>query len=120
MIWYIYILIDSAVNWWMIEKKKQTPFYLPLFLVRAIAAICYGAFFMDVEATLWSTLHWLLTVTLPFPFLFNTLLNTWRHKAIDYMGAESGWIDKWVAEHKVQRLWYWVTLIMFLIVWSKL
>lgn len=34
------------------------------------------------------------------------------------MGADSGWIDKWVVEHKVQRLWYWITLILFLISWK--
>lgn len=116
MIWLAYISLDSIFNWWLIVKKKTVPLYLPLFLFRGCAAIAYGAFVY--EAQVGEFLPWLLSVTLPFPFLFNTLLNTFRKKEIDYCGKDSGWIDSYIVSRNYQRLYYWITLILFLI-WLK-
>lgn len=120
MIWFLYILLDSIFNWWLIEKKRKSPHYLYLFFMRGTAAICYSAYVLQIQYDFFMDLNWWIDITFPFPFLFNTLLNTWRKKAIDHMGAESGWIDAFVVKHKIQRLWYWITLILFLIAWKRL
>jgi hypothetical protein len=113
MIWLLYILADSLANCYLIENRKTVPNYIVLFLIRAICAIIYGAYVLDVHEE--TFLLWLGQVTLPFPFFFNTLLNTWRRKDIDYVGEHSGWIDSFVFKHKLQRPYFWLTFILFVI-----
>lgn len=120
MIWLLYILCDSIVNWYLIEIRKIKPFYFPMNLIRGIFAIVYGGLVLNVQDDWSQILLWVIQVALPFPFLFNTLLNTWRRTDLDYMGAESGWIDSFMVKHNKQRLWYWVSLIMFLIAFKTL
>lgn len=115
MIWLLYILLDSYANYLWIEKKKSAPNYIILFLIRGIAAIVYGALIRDVQDNFISIFGWFAFVTCSFPFLFNTLLNSWRKKPIDYLGESSGWIDTFMVKHKLQRTWYWVSLILFYI-----
>jgi hypothetical protein len=119
MIWYAYILLDAIVNWWLIEKRNSVPHYGKLFVIRGMAAIAYGAFILDVQYDFNETFNWLCDVLLPFPFLFNSLLNTFRGKAADHLGANSGWIDSFIVNKfpgtVAERIYYWVTLALFLI-----
>lgn len=118
MIWITYILLESILHWYWIEKKKSVPHYVAVFLWRGMVAACYGAFFMDLEPNLLELLNWLLTVILPFPFVFNYALHWFLNKPIGYAGKESGWIDSWVAEHKQERVYFLMTVLMAM-VWVK-
>jgi hypothetical protein len=121
MIWLLYITADAIGNWWLIEKQKQRPNYMVLFIIRGIAAILYGAFVLDVtEETI---LMWFIFVTFSFPFPFNFLLNLLRQRPFDYYGAESGFIDRFIVKYKLHGLWFLITIIMFAIavfVWARL
>lgn len=114
MIWLLYVLIDSVVNWYFIEKKNTVPDYGKLFVIRGGAAILYGGLIMDVQYTLGYFLSWIIITVFTFPFPFNVSLNTFRKRELEYCGAESGWIDEFVAKHHLQRVWFWVTFVMFL------
>lgn len=115
MLWLIYILLDALVNWFVIEKQEEKPFYLILFLIRGGAAVLYGAFVLDVQANSRECFNWFIQVTFPFPFVFNTTLNLLRGKSVSYFGAESGWIDSFVVKNKLQVLYFVLTIILFLI-----
>lgn len=115
LIWLLYILFDASLNWYLIVKKGIKPTYLKLFFMRVAAAILYGGLWLKVGYNYVEVGHFALQVLLLFPFLFNTLLNTFRKLPLDYVGEESGWIDSKVYDLKMQRVYYWVTLILFII-----
>lgn len=115
MIWLLYILIESLIHHWFIWKKMTMPVYIVVNLIRGFAAILYGAFVLDVQAGFYDTFYWLGNVLLPFPFLFNTLLNTWRKKELDYVGEHSGIIDSFIYRKGWQREYFFATLILFAI-----
>lgn len=109
MIWLLYILIDSLANWYWIVKKKKVPNYLVLFLIRGTVAV--GCLLLNTDP-FWV---WLGKVALPFPFMFNTLLNTWRKLPVECLGQESGWIDDWVTDKGLEKPYFFLILILFVV-----
>lgn len=119
MTWILYIILESVVQWYLIEKKKITPNYWLVFIFRSIFAIAHGILILDVTAeTFW---NWLGQVALPIPWLFNTLLNTWRkmpdgsRRPLDYVGKDSGILDPIIYRYNLQRVYFWITFILFFI-----
>ena len=111
MIWILYILIEAVVQWYFIEKKKVRPHYLQLFIVRGIFAVIYGVVVLKTEQdTVW---RWAGQVILPFPFIFNQTLNILRGKTYDYVGENSGFIEPLIFKYKLQRLYFFITLALF-------
>lgn len=111
MLWFIYILLDAMANWYIIEKKKERPFYLVFCIIRGIAAIVYGGLILDVQPE--TALAWFLFVTCSFPFLFNTTLNLSRGKKVVYFGADSGWIDSFMVKYNLQEAYFIITIMLF-------
>jgi hypothetical protein len=111
MIWLLYIIADAIANWFIIERMHKRPDYLILFLIRGGAAILYGAIVLHTVPG--QFLWWFITVTFSFAFPFNLLLNRMRGRALDYYGAESGIIDRWVVKHKLHGAYFITTIVMF-------
>lgn len=115
MIWLLYILLDAAGNWYLIEKRKKVPIYWALNLFRGVMAILYGAFVLDVQNDFYQVLDWSAQVFLLFPFPFNTALNLFRGKPVDYVGAKSGLIEPIVFRYSLQRPYFFLTFTLFVI-----
>ena len=95
--WLLFILTEVYRNYYIIEIKKESPWYLLSFIFRAMAFIFHGGMIMDVGPLDWE----IFTMQIGgFWLLFDPLLNLMRKKNFWYTGANnefnSGWIDKYI------------------------
>lgn len=93
-IWLLYIAVDCWINFTIIEKNDARPNYLLMNIVRGGAFILYGAFVWDFQAEIWYANIFIFCTTSLW-ILFDLSLNIARKKHPLYIGAESGWIDRW-------------------------
>lgn len=93
LLWILYIAVDVRVNFLIIEKWDKRPNYLLMNIIRGGVFILYGAFVWDFQAEMWYFNIFLFCVT-SFWLLFDLSLNIARKKHPLYIGAESGWIDR--------------------------
>jgi len=90
--WLLYILAEVAIHYYIIEVKKQRPFYLHFFLQRGIASIVHGVL-LDVQ-NMSEYLPLLALQVTSFWILFDLGLNISRGKPWHYKGKNSGYIDR--------------------------
>lgn len=114
IIWLLLIFVEVYRNYYMIEIKKESPWYLLSFIFRAMAFILHGALIMNVGPGSWDVFVMQIG---SFYLLFDPLLNLFRKKSFWYTGANnasnSGWIDKYIGSHP----WlFWGIKIITLIV----
>lgn len=91
--WLLYILLESKVQSFLIDKKQWKPNYIQLFLIRGIIAFLFGAFIVGVinyQQLLINTIFQLTS----FWIFFDMFLNYFRNKPFLYKGKTSGWLDK--------------------------
>lgn len=93
LLWFAYIAADIAINYYIIEKRKERPNYLLLNIIRGGAFIVYGAFIWNTQAN-WYTFYLFVFCVTSFWLMFDLVLNTIRGKHPLYIGPESGWIDR--------------------------
>lgn len=110
--WLIYIILDSIVNWYWIEKIKKIPNYLILTIVRAWFFILIG---ITVPITPQTFVEWFLFTSCSFWVIFDISLNKLRDKGWRYIG-ENSFIDRVGKKHPV---FYWVakTIAFILLMW---
>lgn len=92
-VWLLYIAFDVWINYQIIEVKKVRPNYLFLNITRGGIFILYGAWIWDFQNQVWYWNIFLYSVA-SFWLLFDLSLNIARKKHPLYIGAESGWIDR--------------------------
>ncbi len=126
LIWVAIIGLEVWRNYHIIEIKKQSPNYVQSFVFRGIAGIAYGIV-MDLvlgyfPSNLGSYSYWgLFKILWPLLFfqlmsfvtLFNLSLNLLRNKDFDYLGENSGVIDKAIV-HVSGR---WAEKVYFIAGW---
>lgn len=93
-LWLLYIGFDVWTNYTIIEQNRSRPNYLLLNIVRGAAFIVYGSFVWDFQPEIWYANIFIFCTT-SFWILFDLSLNIARKKHPLYIGAESGWIDRW-------------------------
>lgn len=94
LIWIAFIGGFIYYQWYIIEKKKQRPFYLfDFFVIKGPAFILYGVYVWDTQNDL-RTLNILLWCLTSFWILMDLGLNVSRGKSPFYVGKKSGWLDK--------------------------
>lgn len=119
-IWVVIILGFVAWNHYVIKVKKQRPFYLLDNIAKGFFWILYGIFVWDVQMP-WqadhsSFLNWYNSV-IPYEFrwilvysatsywlLFDVIMGFLLHGDPLYVGAGSGWIDRFGTKYPVA---YW-------------
>lgn len=93
LLWAAYVALDVWINFYIIEVNKSRPNYLLMNIWRGAAFILYGAFVWDFQNQVWYWNIFLYSVA-SFWLLFDLSLNIARKKHPLYIGAESGWIDR--------------------------
>lgn len=95
LIWIAFIAGFVYYQWYLIEKKKQRPFYLfDFFVIKGPAFIAYGIWVWDTQNDL-RTLNILLWCVTSFWILMDLGLNVSRGKSPFYVGKQSGWLDRY-------------------------
>lgn len=112
LLWILYIAIDVWTNYAIIEKMKGRPNYLLMNIIRGGAFILYGAFVWDFQAAIWYLNVFVFCVT-SFWLLFDLSLNVARNKHPLYIGAESGFIDRFGVKN--QGIYYFAKLCALII-----
>lgn len=97
-VWIAYILLDVWLNYKIIEVDDHKPNYLLLNIIRGAAFILYGAFVWDFQAEIWYLNIFIFCVA-SFWIFFDLWLNVVRGKHPLYIGANSGWIDRFGYKH---------------------
>lgn len=138
LLWFMIIVADVLRNYYIIEKKKQSPDYLQSFIFRGAGAIVHGiwvdgiyhifselpyarswAHFTELAFQGWVPL--LMFQVFSFALLFNTMLNSLRNQDFDYIGKESGWIEtvlsKLPGNIRVRSIYFWFLLGGFILSW---
>lgn len=106
MIWIIFIGLEIARNYWLIEKKKTRPIYLQSFVIRGMAAIFHG---IIVGVATWQDyLPVFIFQITSFWLLFDIGLNLARKKPLIYKGETSGYLDS------LHPILYWVLKLVSL------
>jgi hypothetical protein len=103
ILWIIFIAIEVARNYYLIEVKKSRPIYIQSFLIRGIAAILHGVYF-DVQSMTEYVPIFIFQI-LSFWWLFDISLNLVRGLSIIYKGDNSGWLDS------IPTRYYWALKI---------
>lgn len=91
IIWFAFIMLEVARNFWMIQKGDK-PNYLQSFILRGMAAIGHGILYNPADPREWLPL--LIFQVASFYLIFDFVLNLLRGKHFDYQGKTSGWLDK--------------------------
>jgi hypothetical protein len=110
--WIAYIGLDVWINYVIIEKNKARPNYLLLFIMRGIAFVLWAKFVVGFEYDLFY-MNYFVFATCSFWILFDGALNAARGKHLLYIGATSGWLDRFGIKH--QALYYIAKMIA--VVW---
>ncbi len=94
--WLLYPIIESVIQWYLIEKKKWKPIYLQLYILRGMVAILYGGIVLNYQLIgPWYKIAALfLFEATSFWLIFDPLLNFFRNKPFLYRGKESGVLDR--------------------------
>ena len=112
ILWLFYIIIDAIANWYMIEKKKSVPDYLPMTLFRGLMLIVIGS--LVFHTTLENVWQWILFSTTSFWLLFDILINLLRGKNIFYRGENSA-VDKFGRKYPAVYFILKLTALLILI-----
>ncbi len=100
--WFIFITLEIARNYYMIEVKNTKPVYFQSFILRGWAhlLICIFVFDTQVPADWYPILAF---HACSFWLLFDPALNLLRKKPWYYRGKTSGWLDR-IPSHII----YWL------------
>jgi len=113
ILWFVFIVAEAYRNYRIIEVNKSRPDYLHSFVVRGMAAIGHGVLFDPHNMADYLPVF-ILQVS-SFWVLFDFALNYMRKKPLLYIGAKSGWIDRfftWVGSEYILGVVKLLTLVV--------
>jgi hypothetical protein len=102
-VWLLFIAGDVWISFTIIERNRRRPRYLLLNIMRGIAFILWAKFVVGFEYDIFY-LNYFVFATCSFWLLFDGALNAARGKHLLYIGATSGWLDRFGIKH--QALYY--------------
>jgi hypothetical protein len=89
--WFLFIAVEIARNYYVIEVRKSKPVYLQSFIFRGWMAIIHGIMLNVDPVSWWPVLAFQMT---SFWLVFDLVLNVLRGKPWYYRGETSGWLDR--------------------------
>jgi len=119
LLWFIVILANTTA-----DASGRKPFYLVMFILRAMAAIVHGSLFVDTDYH-WMR-YWIPVLTFEvtsFWIFFELILNIAQKRKLlyyDQKEGDSGWIDrffKWAGPtwHLVAKIMVFVIMVLSII-----
>jgi hypothetical protein len=113
IIWLLYPLIEAFIQSRLIAKGWK-PIYFQLFIIRGMVSIGHGIF-MGAEPVVEYPLL-VVFQACTFWVVFDLLLNYFRNKPWNYIGKNSGWIDRIGSEGNFWTGLYWAFKILAVLI----